>query len=81
MNMLTWSVIYDKKIDVTTIKATLKNTNKILRTGLTSPGIVQQMVRKLSTLETKVISDGAKRELFLQFSVSKFVSQHAFSWN
>ena len=28
MNMLTWSVIYDKKIDVTTIKATLKNTNK-----------------------------------------------------
>ena len=47
MNMLTWSVIYDKKIDVTTIKATLKNTNKILRTGLTSPGIVQQMVRKL----------------------------------
>ena len=28
-----------------------------------------------------MISDGAKIELFLQFSVTKFVSQHAFSWN
>ena len=26
--MLTWSIVYDKKIDVTTIKATLKNANK-----------------------------------------------------